>query len=571
LVELNRKDPAEIVTLLTKRYTSLLNNYNELTNDDYVLEGYLTALAHAYDPHSDYMGHATTENFDIQMHLSLSGIGAQLKSEDGDCKIEDLIAEGPAAKSGHITNDDIIMAVAQKDQEPVTVTGKPLTKVVEMIRGPKGTPVTLTIVKAHPVDPSKSQETVTIVRDVIKLEDKAPKVKLFETPTSSTGEPTRVGVIDLNSFYGEAEPEAPGQPPGEHGSTTTSKDVARLITRLKKENADGIILDLRRNGGGFLDEAIRLTGLFAKGPVAVVQTKSPDQGPDHPSRIEVESTARGPALYDGPLIILISRFSASASEIVAGALQDYGRALIVGDKATFGKGTVQTVDPMSAIMSRQHIPFAYDPGSLKITIKKFYRAGGSSTQSNGVAADIVLPSILNYADVGESSLPNPLPWDDVTSADLPDYNMVKPCLAELTQRSLERRQTDKDFTYIQEDIDEYRKTLADKSVSLNEAERLAEQGTNQARMDARKKERASRPKSGEKVYEITLKNVDLPGLHEPEVKPKPAVKPDDDEDPVEAAATEDPAAADPIVTEARRIMADYISLLKKPVAAARNP
>jgi carboxyl-terminal processing protease len=193
-----------------------------------------------------------------------------------------------------------------------------------------------------------------------------------------------------------------------------------------------------------------------------------------------------------------------------------------------------------------------------------------------VASDIVLPSILNYADVGESSLPNPLPWDDVSSADLPDCNMVKPFLAELTKRSLERRQTDKDFAYIQEDIDEYRKTLADKSISLNEAERLAEQNANQTRAEARKKERASRPKSGEKVYEITLKNVDLPGLHEPEVKPKPAAKPaakpDEDADPVEAAAAaEDPVATDPIVTEARRIMTDYISLLKKPIASARIP
>jgi carboxyl-terminal processing protease len=270
------------------------------------------------------------------------------------------------------------------------------------------------------------------------------------------------------------------------------------------------------------------------------------------------------------LIVLTSRFSASASEIVAGALQDYGRALIVGDKATFGKGTVQMVKPMSEAMMERHYPYAYDPGSLKVTIKKFYRAGGSSTQSNGVASDIVLPSILNYAEVGESSLPNPLPWDDVLSDALPDFNLVKPYLPELLQRSLHRRETDKDFAYLQEDIDEYRKTLADKSLSLNEAERLAEQSATTARLEARKKERASRPKSGEKVYEITLKNVDQTGLQAPEVKPKPAASPDDDTDPVEAAASaaEAPAATDPTLTETRRIMADYISLLKKPLTAA---
>jgi carboxyl-terminal processing protease len=565
------KDPEEIVKTLTKRYTGLLKNYSDLTNDDYVLEEYLTSLAHAYDPHSDYMRRAEAENFDIQMHLSLVGIGARLKSEDGDCKIEDLVPEGPAAKSGQMTNEDTILAVAQKDQEPVPVTGMPLQKVVEMIRGPKGTPVALTILKAHPADPSVRQQTVTLIRDVIQLEDQEAKAKIYQTPaTDSNAPPRRVGVIDLPSFYADTETDKPGDPPREH--PTTSKDVARIITRLKQENVEGIILDLRRNGGGFLDEAIRLTGLFARGPV--VQTREPDEGPDRLGGIEVESTPRGPALYDGPLILLTSRFSASASEIVAGALQDYGRALIVGDKATFGKGTVQMVQPMSNFMARQRMLYSYDPGSIKITIKKFYRAGGSSTQSNGVASDIVLPSELNYADVGESALPNPLPWDEISSArGLPDFNLVKPYLPELTKRSLHRRETDKDFAYLQEDIDEYRKTLDDKSISLDEAERLTEQKATEARLEARKKERASRPKSGEEVFEITLKNVDLAGLRAPEVKPKPAASPDGDADPLEAAAAvpEDPAATDPALTETRRIMADYISLLKKPLTAAAAP
>jgi carboxyl-terminal processing protease len=514
------------------------------------------------------MGHASSDNFNIQMKLSLSGIGAQLEeSLDGDCKIKELVPEGPAAKSGRITNDDTIVAVAQKDQEPVPVAGMPLLKVVGMIRGPLGTPVTLTILKAHPTDPSARQETVTLVRDIIKLEDQAAKAKLYEMPTTSGAAPTRIGVIDLPSFYADTETDKPGDPPREH--PTTSKDLTRIITRLKKENVDGIILDLRRNGGGFLDEAIRLTGLFATGPV--VQTREPDEGPARPGEIEVESSAKGLALYDGPLILLTSRFSASASEIVAGALQDYGRALIVGDTATFGKGTVQTVQPMSNFMARARMPFSYDPGSIKVTIKKFYRAGGASTQSNGVASDIVLPSELNYAEVGENALPNPLPWDEISSADgLPDFNLVKPYLPELLKRSLNRRQTDKDFAYLQEDIDEYRKTLADKSVSLDEAERLSEQRTNEARQEARKKERASRPKSGEAVYEITMKNVDLAGLRAPEVKPKPAPAAADNADPLDAAtaAVEDPAAADPALTETRRIMADYISLLKKPLTAA---
>jgi len=573
VVELNRKDPEEIVKTLTKRYTGMLKNYSDLTNDDYVLEEYLTSLAHAYDPHSDYMRSDSSENFEIQMRLSLVGIGARLKSEDGDCKIEDLVPEGPAAKSGQITNEDIILAVAQKDAEAVPVTGMPLQKVVDMIRGPKGTPVTLTILMAHPADPSVRQKTFTLIRDVIALDDQGAKAKMYQMPADNGAQPLRIGVIDLPSFYANPATGKPGDPPSDH-PTTTSKDVARIITRLKKENVDGIILDLRRNGGGFLDEAILLTGLFARGPV--VQTREPDEGPARLGGIEVSSTGKGPALYDGPLILLTSRFSASASEIVAGALQDYGRALIVGDKATFGKGTVQMVQPMSNFMARARIPYSYDPGSIKVTTKKFYRAGGSSTQSNGVASDIVLPSELNYAEVGESALPNPLPWDEISSADgLPDLNLVKPYLPDLLKSSLHRREADKDFAYLQEDIDEYRKTLADKSISLVEAERLTEQKATEARIEARKKERASRPKSGEEVFEITLKNVDQAGLRAPETKPKPAASANNDADPLEAATavTEDPAAADPALTETRRIMADYISLLKKPqtTAAAKQP
>jgi carboxyl-terminal processing protease len=214
-----------------------------------------------------------------------------------------------------------------------------------------------------------------------------------------------------------------------------------------------------------------------------------------------------------------------------------------------------------------HMALAYDPGSLKVTIKKFYRAAGSSTQSNGVVSDIALPSILNYADVGESSLANPMPWDEISSADPPDLNMVKPYLPELTRRSEQRRATDKDFAYLQEDIDQYRKTLADRSVSLNEVERLAELHDTEARMEARTKERSARPHSGEKVYEITMKNVDQPALQLPEVKPiKPAAPVDDDADPLEAVAAPDPDSADPALTETRRILSDYIALMKKQLA-----
>jgi carboxyl-terminal processing protease len=565
VIQLERKDTGKISRDLAKRYRQYLKNYNELTNDGHVLELYLTSLARAYDPHSDYFGRAQAENFAIQMKLSLVGIGAVLhKTESDKCEIEELIPDGPAWKSGQITNHDTIVAVAQKDQEAVEVEGMPLQEVVDMIRGPKDTPVTLTIERANPTDASARQRIVTLVRDKVKLVDKESKAQLFGTPGG-------IGVIEVPSFYADMDTGAPelasagesGPAAGaahEHKSVTT--DVAKLIGRLKQEKVGGIILDLRANGGGYLEEAIRLTGLFiGKGPV--VQTKAP--GPE--GVIMVDSSPAASPLYDGPLIVLTSRLSASASEILAGALQDYGRAVIVGDKTTFGKGTVQTVQPLSPFMKEERMPMTSDPGSLHVTIKKFYRASGLTTESNGVPSDIVLPSLLNYANFSESSQPNWLPADEVSSADPPDLNRVKPYLAELSKRSLARREKNKDFAYLQEDIDEYRKTLADKSVSMNEAERLAEQHATEARMEARKKERAARPKVTGKVYELTLKNIALPELQPAAVKPKA----DAEAEPADAdALPEDPTARDLILTETRHIMADYIALMSQPLAAAKG-
>ena len=475
---------AELYKTLTNHNAQLLKNYKDLESDR-VFEMYLNSLARAYDPHSDYMGHMTAENFDIQMKLSLFGIGALLTSDDGYCKIADL-KEGPAAKSGQIKPGDRIVAVAQSNSEPVDVVGMPLDKVVEMIRGPKGTQVTLTLIPVDAADSTVRKE-VMLVRDEIKLEDQEAKARLYESPDSS-GPSSRIGVIDLSSFYADNDsPNLTGDFAQIHSKTTTT-DVARLVKRLKKEKVGGIILDLRRNGGGYLDEAIRLTGLFiTHGPV--VQTKDPN------GDTETTSDPDPSILYDGPLIVLTSRFSASASEILAGALQDYNRALIVGDHSTFGKGTVQTIQRLAPYLDRNHLSYAFDPGSLKVTIKKFYRAGGVSTQLRGVLSDIELPSIWNYDsnDVGESALPNALPCDEVSSADPENLNRVRPYLPELKQLSSQRLTTSKDFAYIHQDIDEFLKEQADKSISLNEAARLAEQKTKTDRAEARKKERLSRP------------------------------------------------------------------------------
>jgi carboxyl-terminal processing protease len=546
IIELKTNDFAKIVTTLTKRYVRILKSYNELTNDSHVLEAYLTSLARAYDPHSDYFGRAEADNFKIRMQLSLVGIGARLQQTDAErCQIVALIPGGPAQLDGQLKTNDIITAVAQKDQKPVMVDGMPLEDVVEKIRGPEGTPVTLTIERESSVIP----RVITLIRNKVKIVDDESKAMLFD------GSP-KIGVIDVPSFY--AETDSDDSDPG-HERKTVTTDVAALVNRLKKEKVDGIILDLRTNGGGYLDEAINLTGLFTgKGPV--VQTK------DHDGLIVPANSTNAKPLYDGPLMVLTTRMSASASEILAGAMQDYGRALVVGDKTTFGKGTVQTVQPLTSFIGRMRADEAPNLGSLHLTIKKFYRASGLTTESNGVAADIVLPSLLNYANLSESSQPNWLPADTVGSADPPNLNEVKPYLPELLKLSLARREKNQDFAYLQEDIDDFRKKQDDKSFSLNEADRRKEQIDDEARAAARKKEHAARPESDEKFYELTMKNVDQPlTLYKPAEKPVP----DENADPADADTdSDDPVKNDIILAEARHIMADYIALEKKPLAAA---
>lgn len=562
VVQLNKKNMAGVTKTLVNRYTRQLKNYKELDEDN-VFELYLTALARAYDPHSDYMGQDQLKNFAIMMKLSLFGIGAILQSEDGYCKISELTPSGPAAKSGKLKPGDRIVAVAQQGKEPVDVVGMKLTKVVEQIRGPKGTEVRLTILPSG--SDSAARKVITLTRDEIKLEEQEAKAKLYEVPDDN-GKILRLGVIDLSSFYGDPDQSGPSRK-----SPTT--DLRRLLARLKKEHVDGIILDLRRNGGGYLEEAINLTGLFiTKGPV--VQTKEPS------GEIVTDSDPDPAVVYDGPMIVLTSRFSASASEILAGALQDYGRALIVGDKSTFGKGTVQSMQGLTPFLDQKNLDYSFDPGALKLTIRKFYRAGGSSTQLKGVVSDIELPSVLNYADVGEGSMPNALEWDEVPSADPLKLNRVKPFLGELQQRSASRLASDKEFSYVNEDIEEYKKALADKSISLNEAERVAEKKKIEVRIEARKKERLSRPKPNEKEYEITLKNVDVAQLQPPVVKTNDLASAraemaefGDELPTTDKASDADTKAPDATLEETKRILKDYINLLGKtsPAMLAKDP
>ncbi|MDB6130533.1 MAG: prc [Verrucomicrobiales bacterium] len=537
-----KKTPQEIIK---SRYARLQRTMKEFTDED-AFEFFMVGLTHAYDPHSDYMGKSQVDNFNISMKLSLFGIGALLGSEDGYCEIKELY-EGPATKSKMMKVKDRIVAVAQADKEPVDVVDMPLTKVVELIRGPKGSEVRLTIIPANAPDPS-TRRVVTLIRDEIKLSDQEAKSKIIELPDSH-GKTTRLGIIDLPSFYTDWDNKS-------QGGKSTTVDVARLLVKLKKENVNGIILDLRHNGGGSLEEVKTLTGLFIrKGPV--VQTK------DSGGEINIQSDEDSETLYDGPLIVLTSRFSASASEIMAGALQDYDRALIVGDSSSYGKGTVQSLIQLSRPMNEVGLSYSFNPGALKLTIQKFYRAGGASTQLKGVIPDLILPSMNNYAEVGEAHSENALKWDTIPTAKLDDYKLVKDYVAELRSRLEKRLQEEKDFKYVREDIEQFKKLLADKSVSLNLEQRLKEKKEAEARLEARKKERVERKDNNEKVYDITLAIVDKPGLPPEnktnEIAAAVAKLPDDADESEKLAVKAN--AADVNMGEAKRIMLDYMDLI----------
>ena len=514
------KKPADIVATLTRRYTQLSQTMSKLTSTE-VLEVYLNALAHVYDPHSDYFGPTQMDDFSIAMNLSLVGVGATLR-------------EG--------------------DQKPVDIVEMPLSDAVKLIRGPKGTPVRLTLIPAGAAEDSV-RKTITLVRDDVKLEDQQAKARIVDLPQAN-GATLRLGVIDLPSFYGGNERHKGA------GPISATADVAKLIRKLEAEHIHGLILDLRQNGGGSLEEAISLTGLFIhKGPV--VQTREMD------GRTDVDADTDASELYDGPLIVLTSRFSASASEILAGALQDYGRALIVGDKSTFGKGTVQTVVPLAALMDQNGLAHSVDPGALKVTIRKFYRPSGASTQLKGVVADIALPSLSDAADVGEAELKDPLPWDRVPSSKFTREDHVSAFRQELQAQSVARVAGSKDFSYLREDIAQLQKSLFTKTADLNEADRRQEKADAKAREEARKQERAARKEIPTTTYEITLKNADASGLPAPATTisspmaklPEPAV------DELEEAGASVPQI-DPVLGETERILADYAAISYAPASLA---
>ena len=570
LESLNKHAVEPPVKILTRRYDQVLRNLHEQTKDD-IVNGFLTILAQTYDPHSEYMSKSELDNFQIQMRLSLVGIGAVLHSEDGYAKISELVIGGPAAKNGQLKVGDRVAGVAQGDKNFVDAVDMKLDKVVEMIRGKKDTIVRLQVIPATAADASV-RKIIEIKRDEIKLKDQEAKADLIEK-TGPDGNPMRVGWIVLPSFYADMEHS------GAAGAKSTTKDVLLLINRLKQEGVQGIVMDLRRNGGGSLEESVNLTGLFIKkGPV--VQAK------DSNGNIHV-SKDRDPTIsWDGPLIVCTNRLSASASEIFAAAIQDYNRGVIVGDSSTFGKGTVQTMLEIGRIM-----PFLgsgnNEAGALKLTIQKFYRIAGGSTQLRGVESDVKLPSLFDHAEWGESALKGPLPYDtvDPVSYEKWDHPLFK---TELRQRSAARVAADPEFGWISEDLDLTKKRLAENKISLNEKVRRSEIDEDKAKRDQRlaQREKIKRPEL--KVYSITLENVNKPELQlvkneKPEKKAvAAAAKPADKEQKADAKeASADPSAedaavddgsepdvksngVDPIRNETLNILGDFIELSHAP-------
>jgi carboxyl-terminal processing protease len=537
LVEkLNGKSPAEIVKTLTARQTrmvQLMKNFD----DGEVSEIYLNALAHVYDPHSDYFGPEEAKDFSISMNLSLVGIGATLEATDDGCKIRELVPGGPAERSGQLQPGDQIVSVAQDGKEPVDIEHMPLSRAIELIRGVKGTTVELTIVPASP-GRETARKTVRIVRDEVKLEQQQAKARIVDLP-GADGQTTRLGVINLPSFY-EGTDRA-------HRSATA--DVARLVQKLKADGVRGIVLDLRGNGGGSLEEAINLTGLFIRrGPV--VQTRGPA------GDIEIGADNDPSELYTGPLVVLTSRLSASASEILAGALQDYGRALIVGDSSTFGKGTVQTILPLTPILKQNGLASADNAGALKVTIRKFYRPSGASTQLRGVGADIVLPSTSDRREIGEQAMKDPLPWDTVPSTRFANEDRVQPVLEALRAKSAQRVAADNGFAWIRGEIALRDKNRATKSVSLNEVERRTEKEQLKAWKKVHEQELAELAGQMPRTYEIILKNAETPGLPPPLTFEPPKANA------AEFADEDAPSISDRdvIMNEAQRILADYVGM-----------
>lgn len=437
---------------LQKRYKLATKRHQEQSQEE-IYARFLNAFASSLDPHSDYMSAEQLEDFRISTRLSLEGIGAVLRSEDGFTVVQSVVPGGAASKTGELKVDDKIIAVSQETGSPVDVIDMDLRDVVKLIRGTGGTKVKLTIVREQ--KGQSKQLEVTIVREKIQLTDRTAKAETFDVEVEQDGKAKKlkVGVLNLPSFYIDFE----GQHSKLQDYRSSARDMQRELEELKKKNTDALVIDLRSNGGGSLTESIKVAGMFFdKGPV--VQIKESDDS------VYPHSDSDNITFWDGPLVVLISRQSASASEIFAGAIQDYERGLIVGDDHTFGKGTVQNLNDIGAKL-----------GATKVTISKFYRPSGSSTQHKGVESDIEFPSLLKELEVGEKHYDYSLAWDKIKATPFKRFNQVTPYLDTLKSRSSSRIKNDPGYKELMKEIEEWRKNKAESSrVSLSESKQDSE-------------------------------------------------------------------------------------------------
>ena len=444
------------------------------------------------------------------MSLSLEGIGAVLQSDNDNVKVVRLVPAGPAEKSKQIAPADKIVGVAQGSKEMVDVIGWRLDEVVKLIRGPKGSTVRLEVIPANNPPGDQTSKIVTIVREAVKLEEQAAQKEVLEL--EENGRTYKLGVINIPAFYLDFKAYRAGDP----NYKSTTRDVKRLLDELKDENVDGVVIDLRNNGGGSLQEATELTSLFIeKGPTVLVRNAD--------GRVDVLDDENEGAYYTGPLAVLVNRLSASASEIFAGAMQDYHRALILGGQ-TFGKGTVQTIQPLNH-------------GELKLTLAKFYRVSGQSTQHQGVIPDIHYPDEMHTKDIGESALPAAMPWDTIRPVITPEQDPIKPFLSQLSALHDQRTAEDPDFLFSRERIALNKQLMAETQVSLHEERRRQQHADIEAKQLALENNRR-RAKGEEPLKE--LEKVDEDALPEEEEKTK--------------------AADDAFLTESGHILIDYLRL-----------
>jgi carboxyl-terminal processing protease len=457
--KMEKVGPEEAREKLLRRYTSFAKRMHQM-NADELLETYLSSLTSSLDPHTSFMSPGTLENFEITMRLQLDGIGASLKGEDGYTTVAEIVPGGAADKDSRLKRKDRIVGVGQgREGELVDVVDMNLNDVVKLIRGKRGTVVRLKVIPVGQTVPT----IFDIVRAKIELQDSAARGEIIEEGMKPDGSPWRVGVINLPSFYMDMAAARQGR--ADYKSST--RDCRKLLEGFREQGVDCVALDLRSNGGGSLPESISLTGLFIDtGPV--VQIKDADQ------RVQQYDDLEPGVVWDGPLVVLVNKFSASASEIVAGAIQDYRRGLVIGDSATHGKGTVQSLLDLGRQLF-QRLPNAPSLGALKITMQQFYRPGGLSTQMEGVKSDVELPSITNHLPVGEADLDHAIPFDRVDAAEFTSTDKVTdPMLKVLRERSAERVAVDEEFLELATDIARYEERKNEKTISLLESDFMRE-------------------------------------------------------------------------------------------------